>query len=385
VTPTPAPRRTIGWLAVPAFLVVLALVGLGASAEGRSDFAERVDRPGDGRPADGATGGDIDGPAEPGRDGGEPVDGRGLERGSTEDERRVTIAGENGDIIVTVDGDRTRLRPVGRDEAVEIDPDDLVAVRLTEDGRLEVVPLDEVGPDDTVVTAADDGFDLRRPDGSLVEFRADGENGGITATEIGPDGTSTELKPDPDGSVTLSDGTTVGPIDSADRPGTFERIIDQTRNLPWPWIALGLVLLALASIALAIHLHRRRPTDGLDLGQLASPGVPDDQFEGFLAGLAADPDRSRAIRIGFSVAERGLGGVPTRRADETPFEWHHRVEGDRPDLGPPIGIACDLFARARFAPGQASEADRRALIDALRRLHHLDRRGTTHRAEPVEV
>ena len=388
-------------MAVPAFLAVAVLLGLGLSTEGRAEFEQRTSSEGSGSdlefdpqfdPDEGSSGTERFEPSQRG----EPTETSPLERGDgpsgqvTGEGAEITIVGEDGDIVVRLgeDGRPVLLTP-NEGEAVSVDPDDAVAIRVTEDGTLEVVPIDEIGPDDTVLVPADGGFDLIRPDGSRVEFRTGGENDGITATELTPEGQRIELEPNPDGSVTLSDGTTVGPIDFAEDGGPIERFIDRTRNLPWPWVFGGLALLAAASIALAVHLHRNRPTGGgLDLGRLAGPDIPSDRFEEFLATLARDPDPSRAIRVGFSVAERGLGGVAPRRADETPFEWHQRIEqatSNRPDgatgspesnpVGPLVGRVCDLFARARFAPGEATEDDRRDLIETLRRLHGVSGRG----------
>ena len=274
---------------------------------------------------------------------------------------RLDLAG-NGDLVAD--------QPAG--ENIDIDPDDLSAIRVGEGGTLELVPLDEIQPDDTVLVPNEDGFDLQRPDGSTVEFRPDRENDGITATEVSPDGTEVELTPNPDGSVTLSDGTTVGPIDQAEDGGTFEQIVDRASDLPWPWVFGGIAALALLSIGTALYLHKNRPDDHLfDFEEYATTGVPEEQLEKFLAVLSADPDPNRAIRLAFHAAERGLGGVPPRRADETPFEWHARVEQVRPQLGEPLAPICDLFARARFAPGTANEADQNLMIGHLRRLNQV--------------
>ena len=267
----------------------------------------------------------------------------------------------NGDLVADQPIDDPGISLDGLEDAEEF------AIRVNEDGSIELVPADEIGPDDTVLVPTDDGIDLVRPDGSRVEFRPDGEAGGITATEIGPGGEVTELTPNPDGSVTLSDGTTVGPIDFAEDGGVMEQLIDRTSNLPWPWVAGGIGLLALLSIATAVYLHRNRPPDEIEFTELVSS----DRFEDFLAVLARDPDPTRAIRLAFHTVERGIAGLPTRRADETPFEWHRRVEAVRPDLAEPLAPICDLFALARFAPGQATEDDRSKVIEALRRLYTI--------------
>jgi hypothetical protein len=288
----------------------------------------------------------------------------------------LVITSDEGPIRIELEptGDIVADQPTG--QPIEVDPDDLSAIRVNEDGQLELVPLDEVQPDDTLLVPTDDGFDLVRPDGSRVEFRPDGENDGVTATEIGPDGQETELTPNPDGSVTLSDGTTVGPIDIAEDGGTFEQIVDRASSLPWPWVFGGIALLALLSIGTAVYLHRNRPDDPFDYSQFATTGVPEDQFEKFLAVLIADPDPARAVRLAFYATERGLGGVPPRRADETPFEWHARVEQRRPELAVPLAPICDMFARARFAPGDASGADRDLMVEHLRELNAVANHST---------
>lgn len=271
---------------------------------------------------------------------------------------------------LTGDGDLVANQP-DPDSIVQVDPDDLVAIRVDENGNLEVVPLDEVGPDDTVLVPADGGVDLVRPDGSRVEFRIDGENDGVTATEVTADGQEIELTPNPDGSVTLEDGTTVGPIDFAEDGNAIERLLDQTADLPWPWVFGAIALLTALSVGTAVYLYKNQPENEFDFGQLAATGVDVDEFEHFLAVLTNDPDPARAIRLAFYAAERGLGGLPPRRPDETPFEWHNRVEQVRPELAEPLGPICDRFAMVRFAPGHATAEDRDAVVARLRQLNLL--------------
>ncbi len=269
---------------------------------------------------------------------------------------------------LTGDGDLVGNQP-DPNAIVQVDPDDLVAIRVDENGNLEVVPLDQVGPEDTVLVPADGGVDLVRPDGSRVEFRIDGENDGITATEVTADGTEIELTPNPDGSVTLEDGTTVGPIDIAEDGSAIERLLDQTADLPWPWVFGAIALLAALSVATAVYLYKNQPNNEFDFGQLAATGVDVDEFEQFLAILSNDPDPAKAIRLAFYAAERGIGGLPPRRPDETPFEWHNRVEQLRPELAEPLGPICDRFAMVRFAPGHATTEDRDAVVARLRQLN----------------
>ena len=93
--------------------------------------------------------------------------------------------------------------------------------------------------------------------------------------------------------------------------------------------------------------------------------------------LAADPDPTRAIRLAFHAVEQGLSGLPVRRDEETPFEWHRRASDTVPAVEATLGRICDLYAKARFAPGRATEQDRRDMIADLRRLV-----GGTHTPQP---
>ncbi len=268
------------------------------------------------------------------------------------------------------DGNLVADQP-NRDDVTILDPGEPSAIRVNENGEFEVVPADEIGPDDTVlVPDGDGGFDLIRPDGSRVEFRPDGENDGMTATEVGADGTETELTPNEDGTVTLEDGTEIGAIDQAEDSGPIERLIESTSEMPWLWLLLGFGLLAALSIGTAVYLHRNRPEEPFDYSQLVSPGqIPRDRFEEFLFMLQADPNPTRAVRLGFAAAENGLGGIPRKRFTETPFEWHKRVASKAVHKAKTVETICDLFARARFAPGESPEADRAQMIVQLRLLH----------------
>jgi hypothetical protein len=284
----------------------------------------------------------------------------------------LVIGVEGGSVRIELSDDGDLVAGQGAQPgAVQLEQGEPSAVRVNEDGSLDVIPLDEVDPNDTVLQPADGGFDLVRSDGTSVEFRPGGENDGITATEVSPDGQRTELEPNPDGSVTLSDGTTVGPVDFVEDGGAIERFIDQTSDLPWPWIFGAIALLVLLSGGTAYYLHRNRPTNDLDLTRFAVKGVPQDEFANFIDLLRRTDDPTRAIRLAFHAVERGMAGLPRRRAEETPFEWLGRVESVQSELAGPLTPICDLFALARFAPGQATVADRDAMITHLQELNRV--------------
>lgn len=288
------------------------------------------------------------------------------------DSQPLSFQTEAGLIRIDLDKDGNLVADQpNRDNVTFLDGPERTAIRVDENGNFEVVPVDELQPGDVVLEPdGNGGFDLVRPDGSRVEFRPDGENGGMTATEFDADGNATELTPNEDGSVTLEDGTEIGAIDEAEDSGPIERLIESTKEMPWLWLLVGFALLAFLSIGTAIYLHRNRPDDPFDYSQLVSAGkIPRDRFEEFLSMLQADSDPTRAVRLGFAAAESGLGGVPRKRFTETPFEWHERVKTEVSHQAEPIEVICDLFAKARFAPGDSQERDRSRMIDQLRVLN----------------
>jgi hypothetical protein len=309
------------------------------------------------------------------------IDGRFVVQPASDFGPEFVVDPESEPIIVDVESGRYvfDLQPEGdltvtASEPASVPFGEASAVRLDEDGNFEVIPLEEISPDDTLLVPADRGFDLARPDGSRVEFRPDGENDGMTATEVSPDGQRRELEPNPDGSVTLDDGRTVGPIDYAEDGGALERLLDQTSDLPWPWVFGAIAALAALSIGTAVYLHRNRPRDAFDFSQFAVAAVPEDRFERFLSTLREESDATRAIRLAFHAVERGLAGLPIKRADETPFEWQGRVAAADAEFGQALAPICDLFALARFAPGEATDAERDRMIDHLRALNELAKR-----------
>ena len=216
---------------------------------------------------------------------------------------------------------------------------------------------------DLGLTATDQGIEVHSPGAPSIELRPDGAQGGVSATEF--DGESvTNLTPE-DGIVELADGTTISPIEA---PASSLAAAEPAGPMPWRWIFSIIALVAVVSAATGYLLHRNYTERDLRVASTPTTTGVDENFEQFLARLAADDNATRAVRLGFHAVENGLGGLPVRRDDETPFEWHQRVASAMPAMNEPVGRICDLFARARFAPGHSSEADRQQMIEEIRAL-----------------
>ncbi|MFV0259051.1 MAG: hypothetical protein ACK5PP_11460 [Acidimicrobiales bacterium] len=385
--PRPAPASAAPgmarWLAIPALFVLVGLITLAMSSQLPSLSGDNGSvggsNPTGGEPGSGQSMGG-NGSSSGGRTGSGGDDqvvgggtGRSRESGSEEptaDGNDLTVTSPDGEVIIDVEGDTPTNpnRPGGVLQPVQPDETgDVAGLRRTEGGELVPVGPDELRPTDyRLDTVPGGGIDLTRPDGTRFEFRP-GTDGRFDITEVSPDGQRTEVQPDPSGQVEIDTDTylQVAP------PSLWE----QASGTPWPWIALGITLIALASIALAWYMHHIRPRErpGLDLGLDLEPAapIPIDQFEAFLSRLAADPDPGRAIRLAFRAAERGLGGIPSRRAEETPLEWYDRVQASRPDTTEPLSGLCARFTTVKFAPGEATLEDRDEAIMDLRRLHAL--------------
>lgn len=343
--------RSARWLVVPAAVFLLVMIGLALSAAPRPESSPQES-------TNGQAGRSPDNPAPPPEPAAE----------SATEPPTVTITSEDGTIEIRFDADGVARASVeSQDGEFDLVPGTGSSVRLTTDGRLEPVPPGMIEPDDLGLTPTDRGVDVHAPDNPPVELRPDGRAGGVSATEF--DGETATPLTGTDGTVALSDGTTISPIEL---PGeSVATIVAAPREMPWRWIVATIVALAVASAITGYLLHRNHIEPSLSVTTTldwATDGTED--FEGFLERLATDPDPTRAIRLAFHAVEQGLSGLPIRRAEETPFEWHRRASDTVPAVESTLGRICDLYAKARFAPGRATEHDRRDMIDDLRRLVH---------------
>ncbi|MDH5519162.1 MAG: DUF4129 domain-containing protein [Acidimicrobiia bacterium] len=351
--------RSARWLVIPAAVFLLVMIGLALSAAPRPESGEQ-ELPNE--------------QADPASDNLPPPPEPSAQESVTEPPS-VTIAGEDGTVEIRFDPDGVARASVeGQEGEFDLVPGTSSGVRVTPDGTLEPVPPGMIGPDDLGLTPTDQGVDVHAPDNPLVELRPDGRTGGVSATEF--DGNTVTPLTGPDSTVVLDDGTTITPIEL---PGDGVAIVVATpREMPWRWIATTIAALAVASALTGYLLHRKHVEPTLAVTTTldwATDGSED--FEGFLERLAADPDPTRAIRLAFHAVEQGLSGLPVRRDEETPFEWHRRASDTVPAVEATLGRICDLYAKARFAPGRATEQDRRDMIADLRRLV-----GGTHTPQP---
>jgi hypothetical protein len=295
-------------------------------------------------------------------------DAAGGSSGQTVDPPTVTISSDRGDINVRFDPDGVaRVSTTDRSGEFDLVPGTSSGVRLNEEGQLEPVPPAEIGEDDIGLTPSPEGVDVIAPGSPLVELRPDGELGGVSATEF--DGEEARSLTPSSGEVTLDDGTTINPIEP---PGEgFSIVAAESGPMPWTWIFAAIAILTVVSATTGYLLHRNRPDEVSSSPVFDGTTRVDEDFEQFLKRLAADPDPTRAIRLGFHAIEQGVGGLPIRREEETPFEWHRRTADTMPAVEQPLGAICDLFAKVRFAPGEASPADCDHMIDQLRQLLHV--------------
>lgn len=382
------------WLSAPLAVALLVLVGLAVSTEDRETFLT-------GQPSDEL---ELD-PA-----GGSPPGGEMTAPSLDEEENTATVGlgYDDGKAGVDLGGAAPSVAPRNLDgEPLTVAPlplpldaeptngstgrtdDDRPAgYRLTPAGGLEPVTGASIRPGDAVLRAVGSeggigsGVDLLLPDGAHAEVRLTADS--ITVTAVAPSGRRTPIETTPGGRTDLGDGLTLdipGPDplttggDVAEGGSVDEPALDPLR-------LAALVLLAVVAGGLLVWLgrHRRAAVEEEPFGPtfVSDAGVPEERFDEFIAMLAADRDPARAIRLAFSAAERGVGGLPRRLTTETPFEWSERVVPGRVELAAPLRSLCDRFALTRFAPEAPTLADRDAAIAdlvAVNRLatrHNLD-------------
>lgn len=351
------PAPWIRWLAVPYGLLVVIIAALALNAESRDSF---VDRQADEQAIERLTGEDV------------PFDAT-----------RIIIQTPEGTVEITADGER--IVGEGADGSSEVlrlfeDPDgDIVGFRVNPDGTFS--PVRE-GEDTTGTTFlqpnSDGGFDLIKPDGSRV--RVDVNNGEVTAGEIGENGFS-PLEQNEDGSFQLDDDLFASPTGPLDVPNAPNLPAPSTPG-SFPWTTVLIALGAAAALGLGIWFFmafspKVRTVGDLPVDQLfaAAPMIrreessdPWGAFEAYLAELAAEPDPSQAILLAFAYAEAGVGVVPPRISDETPYEWLRRVQAVDGHVGDLLTPLLERYVAIRFGGHLAEDAERHRAIADLRTL-----------------
>jgi len=358
---TEGPAPWIRWLAVPYALLVVIVAALALNAESRDSFVERQ---GDGEAIERLTGDEV------------PFDAT-----------RIIIQTPDGAVEITTDGSRiVGEGPDGNAEVLRLveDPNgDIIGFRVNEDGTFSPVRATDDTDGATLLIPNGDGtFDLIKPDGTRVQVGVE-QNGEVAAGEFGEDG-FTPLPRNDDGSFQLDDDLFASPTDARPFDDADERAAP-TPSAPstpgeFPWRMILIALGAAAALGLGIWFFMRFSPKVSTVGDVpvdqlfaAAPMVrrepaadPWAAFEGYLAELLADPDPSQAILLAFAYVEAGVGTVPARVSDETPYEWLRRIRQNDPDAAALVEPLLERYVAIRFGGHVAEDAERRRAVDDLR-------------------
>lgn len=350
------------WLAIPAALLVIVLIALAIDTETRDDYIERVQ-----------------------------VQERQEERFEDPEATRLFFETEDGEVVEFSldDGE-----PLGRDSDGEIssisirpDPDGkIVGLIVNDDGTFVPYEIGEDVSDKTVVVPnIDGGFTLVRPDGSRVDINIGPD--GVEATDS--DGNPLELDEDGDGRIDLGDGLGAREADvelgngqalpevgDQDSPGSSGPGLGSGRNLIILFVGLAALAGAVWWFVAMKPKFRLQEVVGGDVPPVAyQPNVPApsalgawDAFEAFLQELLGDQDPTRAIRDAYAYAEQGIGRLPPRGQEQTPFEWCTSIESADQELGTLLRSLTNRYSAIRFADEIADGAERDAAVQELRVL-----------------
>lgn len=355
------PAPWVRWLALPYALLIVVVAALALNAESRDSF---VDRQGDGEAIDRLTSDEI------------PFDAT-----------RIIIQTPDGAVEITTDGNRVvGESPDGSAEVLRLveDPNgDIVGFRVNPDGTFSPVRVGEETEGDTLlIPNADGSFDLIKPDGTRVQVDV-GNNGEVAAGEFGEDG-YTPLEQNEDGSFQLDDDLFASPADSFE----FEDgAAPSSRSSPsspgaFPWNTILIAIAAAAALGLGIWFFMAYSPKVKTIGDVpveqlfaAAPMVrreassdPWAAFEEYLVELLHEPDPSQAILLAFSYVEAGVGTIPARTSEETPYEWFRRVETVDSEAAPLLQPLLERYVAIRFGGHVAEDPERRRAVDDLRRV-----------------
>lgn len=317
----------------------------------------------------------------------------------------------NGEVAVIEDPEACGLRPLDDQTAVDQggrvlqvlvpDPDGTIGgFNIDDAGRLETVPVDDVGAGDFTIARQGDGrFDLEFGDGTTVRISSDGNGLSITDTEgnidfvpSGSGGTIANRGSDELGRGTAGDDGEANPnqggIDeddfdqddfNQDRDDSF---LDSFALLPLLFVLGGLVLLALVLAALVRFFAGRDKTltPGFDHPDQPEDGIEDDvvdysteidALDRLLWEIGQEPDPRAAIRRVYAALETGLGNPElARQHSETPGLFLQRILGRFDELEAPLRELTTLFERARFSEHQITPPMRDRAIAILVDVRH---------------
>lgn len=259
----------------------------------------------------------------------------------------------------------------------------------------------------TLLVPQEDGsFLLIRPDGTEIElyytqnglearvndgesFALESEDGSVrvddlvmTPLERGQQGNPEDFQQvPPDGLPQLEDGEPgsgqqIRPEDHDEAAAVEAEDQPDSGDGSTNWRNILIVLLLAMGLALAawwFFAFRSRHDEEQEVpAPMVAPVVPGmtawEAFEAFLAELAADPDPTHAIRLAFAYAEQGMGDLPTRQTDETPYEWLARTGTSQSEVASLLSPLVDRYSDIRFGNHVATGAERDQALVELRAL-----------------
>lgn len=347
---------------MPYALLVVVIAALALGAESRDQFVERQ---GDGEAIERLTGDEI------------PFDAT-----------RIIIQTPDGAVEITTDGNRiVGESPDGEAQVLRLveDPNgDIIGFRVNEDGTFSPVRATDDTEGATLLIPNSDGtFDLIKPDGTRVRVGVSG--GEVAAGEFGEDG-YTPLPQNEDGSFQLDDDLFATPTDPLDDDDFAAPANPPSPSRPgeFPWRTIGIALAAAAALGLGVWFFIRFsprvravgdvPVEDLFAAAPVTRRAPSNDpwadFEAYLRELLEDPDPSQAVLLAFAYVEGGVGTIPARIHDETPYEWFRRVDAADPGVAPLLRPLLDRYVAIRFGGHIAEDAERRRSVDDLRTLVH---------------
>jgi hypothetical protein len=167
-----------------------------------------------------------------------------------------------------------------------------------------------------------------------------------------------------------------GPLSAPDQgsdgspPGSF------------PWATVLIALVAAAALGLGVWFFlafspRLSAVGDVPVDELfAAPplrrrepsGDPWGAFEDYLAELTHEPEPSQAVLLAFAYAEAGVGVVPPRIVDETPYEWHRRIREIDAEIAVLVTPLLERYVAIRFGGHVAEDPERHRAIADLRTL-----------------
>ncbi len=365
VAPRSGPAPWVRWLALPYALLVVLVAAIALNAEERQVF---IDRRADDQAIERLTGDDV------------PFDAS-----------RIIIDTPDGPVEITTDGERV----VGEDALGQAqvmrfieDPDgDIVGFRVNPDGTFSPVRVGDDTEGATIIRPnTSGGFDVVRPDGTRVSV--ENENGELVARDMSSDAGPVPLGQNPDGTIQLDEELFVGPSDlppldlealpanPRDGPNGLDGGGDGGSTVNWSVILIALAALLALGLGVWFFIAMAPEAAPAGIGAVAAtPAIrryesadPWAAFEAYLNDLRADPDPTHAIRLAFAYTEGGVGTLPVRDSEETPYEWLDRARQLDPQGAELLRPLLERYVAIRFGGHIAEDAERQRSVNDLRTL-----------------